>query len=223
MRTKTFEDFKKLFPEFYNSVKNLHNSTSHIDYGGHKIDHDITVSMLAVKIIKDKKVAKKAWCAAMLHSVDRMVPKEKIKATMETISKSLNHFFNDVEIKEIIEAAFRHSERNQHNQSETQQVLMDADRLANMQYAVIIRGGQHRPNLPVFEFEYLSGKCNPLSNYESPKSILDNLRIIITSYTEQLRIPKAKRLGDVYGKKLQKFITSIEKDYEYLGLKNSVI
>ncbi len=220
MQLKTFNEFREQFHDFYNSIKRAHEDTKKQSHGGHGIDHDITVAMLAVKISTNERVGQKAWCTAMLHSTDRVVEASDVMDTMIKHAYHLKSFFNQNEIDEIVESAFRHSELNQLNQSETQITLMDADRLANMQSAVIIRSGQFRPDMPVFDFKYLEGKANPLSTYEDPKSVLDDLRITIRNYIPQLRNSEAKRLGAIYASKLDVFINDIEVDYEDLGLLN---
>ncbi|HMO77674.1 MAG TPA: HD domain-containing protein [Candidatus Paceibacterota bacterium] len=214
----SLDTFRNLFPVFYNQIKNGHIQTKNKDHFGHGFDHDVTVAMLAVLIAPSVRLGHKAWCASLLHSTDRVVTEKKVKETMILYSQNLKHFFNDTEIKDIIEAALRHSELNQDNQNDTQVVLMDADRLANMQSAVIIRGGQFRHKIPALDLKYLNGDKNPLSTYENPKTVLDNLRLIISQYIPQLRIKKAKVLGSVYSKKIKKYIESIERDYEKLGL-----
>lgn len=220
MKLKTFNEFREQFRDFYDSIKKGHENTKKQSHGGHGIDHDITVAMLAVKISTNDRIGQKAWCAAMLHSTDRVVEVSDVKDTMIKHAYHLKPFFNQDEIDEITEAAFRHSELNQKDQSETQIILMDADRLANMQSAVIIRSGQFRPDIPVFDFKYLEGKTDPLSTYEHPMSVIDDLRISIRNYIPQLRTQEGIRLGGMYAKNLKAYIKSIEDEYEYLGLLN---
>lgn len=217
---RTFNEIRNHFLDFYNEVKNGHIHTSSLSHQGHGLDHDITVSMLAVRIAPDSRLGEKAWCASMLHSVDRVVEAKMVESVMNEYAKHLHPFFSQREIEEIVEAALRHGELNQPDQNEIQVVLMDADRLANMQSAVIIRGGQFRSTLPVFEFGYLEGKVNPVSTYENPQSILDNLRLIISQYVPQLRLPKAKTLGAFYANRLTAYVESIEQDYKDLNLVN---
>ncbi|MCF7843469.1 HD domain-containing protein [Candidatus Gracilibacteria bacterium] len=222
MKLETFDDFRSYFFDFYTSIKKGHEKTKMRDHLGHGLDHDLTVAMLAVFIAKNRTLAKKAWCAAMLHSVDRTVKENDVLHTMKEHSKHLSHAFSKEEINEIIEAALRHSERNKDNQSDVQITVMDADRLANLQSAVIIRSGQYRYMSPVFNFSYLSGKANPSSTYENPETVIDGLRIVVRNYIPQLRLPKAKKLGKIYASRLSMYIKSIEEDYELIGLKNII-
>lgn len=220
IKLKSFGDYREQFSAFYDSVKSGHENTKEKNHGGHGFDHDITVAMIATKLSDNERVCQKAWCAGMLHSTDRVVGAPLVLETMTKNAKHLSHFFDNEEVSEIIEAAFRHSELNQLDQSETQIVLMDADRLANMQSAVIIRSGQFRPNIPVFDFKYLEGKTDPLSTYEDPMSVIDDLRISIRNYIPQLRTQEGIRLSGMYAKNLKAYIKSIEDEYEYLGLLN---
>jgi hypothetical protein len=219
MKKHSYTELRNLFSAFYENIKAAHYSTTNTDHRGHGLDHDITVAAMAIKIAPDADSCKKAWCAALLHSFDRIFEARDVKNQMRIHASKLTGVFNDEEINEIVEAAYRHNEMNQSDQSLTQITLMDADRLANMQSAVIIRGGQFRPTLPVLDFNYLDGKTNPNSTYESPKSILDNLRLIIINYVPQLRLPEAKRLGDKYSKTLASYIRSVEENYAELGLR----
>ncbi len=214
-----FTAARNYYLNFYEHVKTAHNSTNNKDHGGHGLDHDITVAAMAIKIAPDEYTGRKAFCAALLHSFDRIFANEDVKNQMSIHAQSLKKFFNDEEINEIIEAAYRHEELNQSDQTLTQITLMDADRLANMQSAVIIRAGQFHQTIPVLDFNFLDGKADPTSTYKSPRNILDNLRFIITSYVPQLRLPKAKHLGEIYAKRLSDYIKSVESDYEELGLR----
>lgn len=220
MQLKTFDELRAQFLDFYNSIKAGHENTKKQSRGGHGVDHDITVAMLAVKISTNERVGQKAWCAGMLHSTDRVVEMADVIDSMAKHADHLKHFFSRSEISEIIEAAFRHSELNQSDQSETQIILMDADRLANMQSAVIIRSGQFKPDIPVFDFKHLSGEINPLSTYEDPKSVLDDLRFVIKNYIPQFRTDEAKRLGSIYAIGLSAYIKAVEEENESLGLLN---
>jgi hypothetical protein len=217
-QSTTFQNMRKQYKEFYDAVKNGHDTTTLVSHRGHGFDHDVTVASLALLIAETKEIGIKAWCAALLHSVDRIVEEEKVKETMNAYASNLVSFFSSDEIHEIVEAAFRHSEINQSDQSDVQITLMDADRLANMQSAVIIRAGQFRSAIPAFDFKYLDGTKDPLSTYETPMTILDNLKFIIIRYVPQFRVPKAKQLGELYASRLQAYIQLVENDYNELGL-----
>jgi hypothetical protein len=216
----SFSQLRETFKDFYESVKHDHQSNDQ-SHRGHGLDHDVVVAAQVLLIAPDERTSIKAWCAAMLHSTDRMYGDDdaKTRAVMVEHSSHLPHnFFTKEEVEEIIEAALRHSELNQPDHSLTQQVLMDADRLANLMLTVTIRGGQFRPNIPAVEFEYLEGSQNPESTYRIPRSVLDNVRASIEAYIPQLRIPRAIELGHEYATTLQNFISTAEKQYRDIGL-----
>ncbi len=225
-----FEVYRNTFIDFYTIVKKGHD-TSEYQHRGHGFDHDITVAMLAVAISPDSKSAALSYCAALLHSLDRVlvgiyseeikeVSEKRVRAHMNTYLQYLpKGMFTELEKDEIKEAAMRHSELNQLDQSLTQQILMDADRLSNLMLPVVIRAGQFRSTTPVFDFSFF-GKQNPNSTYANPLSILDNLRLNISEYSPQFRIKKAKDLSRLYVKELEYFIDTLERSYIDLGLRN---
>ncbi len=214
----TFESQRTLFTDFYNEVRRKYLSAINAGNRGHGFDHDAMVSSIALRIAPSLRLGQKSWCAGMLHSFDRMYKKEEIKDLMNDCTGHLSLFFSPKEREEIVEAAYRHDELNQDDQSETQIVLMDADRLANMQLSVTIRAGQFRPEIPAIDLKYLDGYIDPLSNYDNPRSVLDNLRLIIIRFVPNLRTQKAKEIGSVYAIRLEEYIKSIEQDYKDMGI-----
>jgi HD superfamily phosphodiesterase len=217
----SFRELRERFRPLYDAVKDLHQK-SPLAHRGHGFDHDVTVAALAVRIAPDQRTAEKAFAAALLHSIDRMMAKAS-KGEIDTcmrvcLARLPDGTFNMDEIDEIVEAALRHGELNQDDQSLTQQVLMDADRLANMMPSVIIRSGQFRPDIPPFEFKYLNNKANPASTYHDPISVLDDLRITLRDYMPQFRIDKAKKLAKTYAFRLRTFVRAVELTNLEIGL-----
>jgi hypothetical protein len=218
----TFNRYREKFNDFYNAVKILH-TTARNAHRGHGFDHDITVAQLADHIAPTEHIGEKAWCAGMIHSVDRILGNSDTQYIEKVTRKLLGHlpvgYFKEHDIEDICKAAVNHGELNTKDQSLVQRVLMDADRLANLMPAVVIRAGQFRPTVPPFEFNYLDGERNPASTYHQPKSVVDNLRALISEYTPQLRLPKAKLLARNYANVLETFLHSLEKSYQDLDLK----
>ncbi len=224
----TFEDYKRKFFGLYNEAKRLHNESPY-RHTGHGVDHNVTVGMLAVLIAPNHRTGEKAFCAALLHSLDRIsdqkesqTPKERFYglATL-CLGKLPNSLFTFGEQYEIMEAAIRHAELNQYDQSLTQQVLMDADRLANLMPAVVMRAGQFRHNIAALEFWCLDGKCNHLSTYANPQSVVDALRLNISEYIPQLRLPKAIELAQRYVRLLEQYLSWVEESNDEIGLKGA--
>lgn len=215
-----------VFADFYSAVLKMHTESKR-PHRGHGPDHDITVAQIALKIAPDDRTAEKAWCAAMLHSMDRMIERNENKEVfMKNVSDAISrhvvllpagYFTTDEEI-EIWQAALRHAELNQNDQSVTQQVLMDADRLANLLWSVIVRAGQCFPELPAFDFKYPGVDQNPASTYAKPETVFDDLRNNIACYVPQLRLPLAKELAVEYVAELQHGLATSERQNQYLGL-----
>lgn len=214
---KNFNQYRQQFSTFYEGVKVIHLTSSR-PHRGHGLDHDVTVAQLAAQFAPNQRTAAKAWCGAMLHSIDRIVEKDEVEEITRLLASHLSSAFAAEEVEEIVQAALRHMEKNQDDQSLTQQCLMDGDRIANMMPTVIIRAAQCQPHLPPFEFEYLAGSPNPASSYFNILSVLDDLRIIISEYLPQFRLPKAKKLSQKYATQLRRYIAEVEKGNRDLGL-----
>lgn len=208
------EHYQPRFSELYAFIKQLHATRAKGEQG-HGLDHDVLVAEFARHICPDEALLDKVWVAGMLHSIDRMVDESEVeRITREALL--LVGQFTDAEREEVFQAVLRHSERNQDDQSRTQMVLMDADRLANLQVVIAIRAAQFRPNIPPLEIEYLD-EPNPASTYRDPKSILDDMRHCL-EWVGWLRTPKAKVLGEGLKKDIQGYIEKIKEPYELLGL-----
>jgi hypothetical protein len=223
-----FSFYRDRFHGLYTSVKAGH-ANAPVKNGAHGLDHDVTVAMLAVRIAPDERTADKAFCAALLHSTDRQFgrwstheEKEQIAratadAMVQHLEKLPDEFFSDEEDAEIFQAAFRHAELNQDDQSTTQHVLMDADRLANLQMAVILRAAQHQHHRPALELKWL-GSVNPASTYREPCSAMDDLWWNLHEYLPQMRMPKAIELAGVYASRIRAYMDAVKADYDELGL-----
>ncbi len=219
MPGRDFEQYRSKFHAFYSAVASDHRESVR-QHKGHGLDHDVTVAQLAAQIVPDSRTAEKAWCAGMLHSTDRYAaiakvsegPNEVGEEVMQNLKYLPLDYFSGEDLAEIYAAACRHDELNQGDQEEVQMALMDADRLVNLMSSVVIRAGQFQAQLPAFEPEFLNGTPNPASTYLSPKSVLDDLRGNIIAYVPQLRLPKAKEMGEKLIAKLEEFIKDVEND-----------
>lgn len=230
---RSFNEYRANFSAFYQAVKKAHQEAP-IKNGAHGLDHDVTVAMLGVSIASDQRTADMVWIAAMLHSIDRQfgrwnsqAEKAAIDSKIDDLRNSLvrllpEDYFKPSELILICEAAKRHSEMNQDDQSLIQIVLMDADRLANLMMSVVIRAAQHQAHRPALELQYLDG-MNPDSTYNEPMSALDDLRWCVKDYLPQMRIPAAKQLAETYAKRLEAFMVEIRDDYMDLGLAGVVL
>lgn len=216
-----FEQYRERFRDLYDAIKRMRASTGlwHPCHRGHDMTHDITVAQFVIMISPDERTAEKAFCAALLHSMDYLIARdesvgERIRMTFS--SHGPHSYFSLVEYEEIIEAAIRHKELNRDDQSLTQQVLMDADRLAGMMLTTVISLAKCAPELPAFEFEYL-GEMSPATTYKKPASTLDNTRTHFW-YMPMFRLPKAKEIATDLQAQLRAQCDAIKAQYEQIGL-----
>lgn len=222
---RAFQDYRTLFADLYESVGRMHVMSPN-QHRGHGLDHDVTVAQTAVLVAPDEKTADKAWVAAMIHSTDRLVEPAQLEPTLQMYAGKLVHFFGPAEVTEILTAVKRHDKFNERDDSLTQQVLMDADRLVNLQPLLIVRAGQHYAHVPAIEVEHIgkenpNGRSNPASTFREPRNVLDDIRGSLEWESDPkfcLRLPEAKRRGAEYFQYLRDFIEKAETPYRELGL-----
>lgn len=221
-----FEKLRQKYLKLYEAMKEWHRIAPR-PHRGHGLDHDVTVAMLAVKIAPDERTAELGFIAGLLHSIDRTVERGNKQAVEDKVLEMFTHFPEDItsdERGDILLTVLNHSDLNKDDQPLVQQVLMDADRLANLMILVMIRAGQFQPELPPIEFNFMD-RPNPKSTYRDPCSIIDDMRGCLSQlgeghvgYIEQIRVPKAQILGAYYHGRLNSVVEMIREDHEKLGL-----
>lgn len=225
-----FNELREKHKAFYEAVKKWH-SESPCPHRGHGLDHDVTVGQISLIIAPDETTGELAWIASLLHSVDRTVEKGAKEDSKDKVVELMSHLseISFLDWDTILKSVLHHSELNNDKQPLVQQVLMDADRLANLMALVVIRAGQMRYDIPAIEFEYVNWP-NPASTYLKPLSIMDCQRSLLSTlgaghvgYIEQLRLPKAKELGQKYHAQLLSFIKIIQEQHDELGLSGIIL
>ncbi len=210
---RSFEERRLEFEAVYAAARGYHASSKK-EHHGHGLDHDATVAQFT-QIIAPQALADQAWVAAMVHSFDRILPPGEVESVTRRVV-ALAGRFTKIEQEEIVQAALRHDEMNQDDQSLLQQVLMDADRLANLQALIIVRAAQHHPDVPAIDLRHM-GSRDPDSTHVAPRSVLDNLRDCL-EWEDWFRIPAAKELAKDPCRYLREYIDRAEKTYRDLGL-----
>lgn len=219
IQVRTFEEYRQSFPKFYEAVKHAH-ANAPLPHRGHGLDHDVTVATYAARIAPNRRFADLGWIAGMIHSSDRMIGRED-RHKVELFMRELVAFlpegkFEIREIDDVVEAALRHMEKNQPDQSPVQVILMDADRLANLMAGVIIRSGQFNATIPALELKHL-GSPNPESTYRVPCSVVDDLRGCI-EWKNWFRTEMGKKLSRPLVRRLELYLRTIEQEYWEIGL-----
>ncbi|MBN2094125.1 MAG: hypothetical protein JW740_02025 [Candidatus Zambryskibacteria bacterium] len=212
--------------KFIEEINRIHNEGHTKDLGfGHDIMHSEMTACYALVIGESEIDKLKGWYASMLHSLDRVLEDEsKLSEILKELLSYTEFNLKDKprENEEICKAVLDHELPNNNKDSVTKIILQDADRLANISPAIIIRAGQFRYNIPTFELDYLDFDKNPESTYHKPKSSLDDLRSLLEWEKDPkycLRLPRAKELGTKYFEYIKEFINRLRTSLEEIGLK----
>jgi hypothetical protein len=209
-----FDDFRTRFQRLYDFVNCLHKASKR-PHRGHGLDHDVTVGMLAARIAPGPQTAELGFCAGLLHSVDRIVEEDEVERMVLAGAELVSQFFTEQERGLICAAVMRH-EAPRDDDSLVQQVLMDADRLANVMLSGALRAAQWLQDRPVVEFE-LSGERNPATTWGAPCSALDGVKVVY-QMLHPMRTPKGKEIAERYVAQLSAFVAGVEEQYRELGL-----
>ena len=138
------EKYRKLV----NEVQYIHRLVA-FD-GHHGLDHDLMVAQYGYLIAGDARTSELAWVAGLMHSIDRLISlisKQDVQTFLDGFINCLPDSISSEEIELIVEALGEHSKLNDPDDNPVTVALKDADRLANLGFLNLIRGGQQRPNL----------------------------------------------------------------------------
>lgn len=229
MKVISLKRAKKITARLETTCREFLEAIERVREGGkpnfaHGPDHDQLVAGYAVLIAgHDRKLVKKAWAAARVHSVDRMLGKKgNTRAVVSRLLRLLPKTFTRRDRSEILLAVMRHSGPNQPEDNWVQVVLQDADRLANLGPALIIRAGQHYPNIPTLELGFLDPEVsNPSGTFKLPASCRDDVRNSLDFENNPrfwLRTPVGRALGRKYFAYLRQFLAMIRDQYAEVGL-----
>jgi len=215
---ETFVKNKAEFRDFYERVEKIHASI--IDQGmstqGHGFDHDLLVAQYGYLIAEaeDERVGELAWIAGLLHSFDRHFSPLQEK---KLIDECLNLVgLSESDNLDVRVALNKHSERNDPSDSPVLVALKDADRLANIGAINLIRGGQHRPNIPACIPETV-GSLHPSSTFRKPMSCYD-ATFYNLEWEAMLRLPRAKKIAEKYFNFIREFQTLVVEQFRETGL-----
>lgn len=139
---------------------------------GHGFDHAYAVASNCLKIA-DGEAAELAWVSAICHNTDRHYGEENVRPMMERYLSLTG--FNGPQKRVVTEAVLNHSHRPGPNDELITVILMDSDKLANIDLTVLIRASQFRPNDPILDLRYPDATVKnrpPGTHYKNPGSIL---------------------------------------------------
>ena len=175
---------------------------AHLDaklFGHHDWVHVFRVGQLAMEIYnhewKNAGLASYAGVAGLCHSADRVLQAKKESSEEADIRRLLEQWITltNPQGEDIINAILRHSNVNDDADSRFQIALMDADRCVNMSLDLVIRSGQHFPNLP--PVDYVHWTKNPNATYRDPKSVLYDINCALDWIDPQSAVCCRTELG----------------------------
>jgi hypothetical protein len=124
------------------------------------------------------------------------------------------------EDEQVIQAVLSHGKPNKDDDSDLDKALRDADRLANMDADVIIRAGQHQPE--ILAVDYVNFENNPDEHYGNILSVYWDVHNCTTWMSREgpyiIRLPKARELGRSRAKFLMLFLDTIKAQRKEIGL-----
>lgn len=215
---KIFVRNRAKFREFYSKIEKIHAGI--IAQGkstqGHGFDHDLIVAQYGFLISEDERVGEMAWVAGLAHSLDRHFPQDEAEIIFEECISLISGQFTIGELGRIRVAVRDHSKKNNLSDGPVTVALKDADRLANIGAINLIRGGQHRPNIPACIPESLGG-LNPDSTFKNVKCCYD-ATFYNLEWEKMLRLPKAKEVAKKYFEFIREFQNLVVEQFREAGL-----
>ncbi|MFZ2621000.1 MAG: HD domain-containing protein [Minisyncoccia bacterium] len=214
----TFVVMRAKYKALYDAVKKTHEDivASGKTTMGHGWDHDLRVAQTSALIAETPRVGEMTWVVGLMHSTDRHFGSE----TSEVLDRyfgllPVGEFRND-ELMFMREALMEHSMRNSDADNPVTVTLKDADRLSNMGALNLIRGGQHRPNIPACIPKYL-GRKHPQTTFRNIQSCYDAIWFNL-EWEDMLRLPKAKEMGKPYFDYYRDFMSRCVEEMQSVGL-----
>src|SRR3990172_3226862 len=209
-----FVNNRAKFAALYKRIEKIHSQTKNTR--GHGFDHDLLVAQYAAIIAENERVGEMAWVAGLMHSLDRHFLPDEAEMILEECIGLVSNQFTVCELGEIRLAVHDHSKKNDPADGPVTVALKDADRLANIGPINLIRGGQHRPDIPACILESL-GSRHPDSTFNNIKCCYD-ATFYNLEWEPMLRLPKAKEIGKKYFDYIREFQIRFAEQFREAGL-----
>lgn len=169
----------ELFSKVFEAVRRSHEEVNLV--GHHDWIHACRVAEVAYRIGMDEYddgVASLAGIAGLCHNADRILEKKRIVVSDESVCGLLNEWLvspslNAGSKKLISNAVLGHNRRNSDDDSAVLIVLMDADRVVNLDVDLFLRSGQNYYNLPVVDYVHLWEDSD--ATYRDPRTVLKDI------------------------------------------------
>lgn len=209
------EPMWKVFPELVRMVREDHKAKNALVGDGHDFTHALMVAQYCLQIT-DEPIATLAWVAGICHNTDRHYGDQMVESMVNQYLACTN--FSDQDKKLVLEAVLNHSHLPSSSDNPVTIILMDADKLGNLGWQVVVRSAQLQPHLPLINFIYLD-QYPPGHNFKNPGSIYrDMVSVLEWSEPGWIRTPKAKELAKLLFDNIRRFLDGILKQYKDIGL-----
>lgn len=215
--------YAQIWKKYKELIKLVKEDHEEVFCGGHPFSHAVITAQYAAILAESINFEiEVAWIAGLLHNADHY--SKKVASYLEKLLGETTSF--DIGIKAlIITAILNHSGLNDSNDTLLLKILRDADKLANIDSDLPIRCGQFRPNLPIFEPEYVRTP-NPESTYQNPTSIVEDLRLSMEWQGDDskgipwINLDKTRKMAKPLFARLQTFINGFAEQIKRTGLKD---
>lgn len=187
------DDLRKKYSVIYDLVKSEVEKVK--DNQGHGFDHFLMVAQYGYLLCEDDRYREMAWVAGLTHDMHRIETMSKV-----AIEAALLGIFVDEDRMIIREAVLNHSKFNDPDDHPVTVALKDADRLANLGPANLLRAGQHMADIPAFIVGYYDAP-HPDATFKNRVSVMDALYSNLEWEADErvrLRTPKAEEIAKKY-------------------------
>ncbi|MBI4085868.1 MAG: HD domain-containing protein [Candidatus Liptonbacteria bacterium] len=182
----------------------------------HDIGHTFRVANTALKIAPDKKTARLAWLAAILHNTDRLFGNRNTPRILKAHLQKTPLTASEKEI--VFRAVMNHTKKNDPNDDRVTVTLKDADRIADFGAIVLLRIGQYYHNRSLFDF------VSPMrlkNSFGKEKTAVEDLTYVL-EWTEKpsvkIRLLKAKHISKPGAEFMRQALNDIMRQLKSIGM-----
>ncbi len=171
-------------------VRQRHVSAG-MEGGAHDFTHAKRVAEMARQAAEeewgDARLAQLCGLAGLVHNADRILQAEmhlgrSAHVPSDAVSAMVLGWIDSVvtveEFALIMDAVLKHNLKNGPDDSRVLIALQTGDKVVNTDPDVLIRCGQHHPDLPAVDWDYFPA-TRPGTSYKDPRSVIRNLQFAL--------------------------------------------
>ncbi len=183
----------------------------HRQYGaigkGHDFYHAYRVAFMCLRIGPEEQMNTEcAWVAAIIHNTDHLFGENAHQRLGEYMALTELTVVSKVCVEEAVLNHAIPKRKYSATDSPTKRVLMDADKLVNLELDLVLRSAQFLNHLPLFDPRFITRR-DPEANYKNPRTILHDIKSSLEWVDDDwFRIPKAKEMAEERAYALRNFV-----------------